>query len=77
MTDEDHRNRLRETRAVFEAATAAVEEARQRHHEAIIDALRADLAPSEVTDLSAYKTHQVRRIGKEAGIPKGVRKKRP
>ena len=60
--------RLRAVGAEFQAVRTTYEANRQRVVEAIIDALRADVPPSEVVALSGYTREGVRKIARAAGI---------
>lgn len=53
----------------FRNAEAALEEARETMHRAIVDALKADAGASETARHSPYDRNHVNRIRRDAGIP--------
>ena len=53
----------------FRAAEAALEEARERVHKAVLRSLRAGVGPSEIERRGPYDRNHVGRIRKAAGIP--------
>ncbi len=61
-------DQLRAAGAEFQAVRASYEASRERVGEAIVEALRAGVTPTEVVRLSGYTREGVRKIARAAGI---------
>jgi hypothetical protein len=68
MDRDEALEQLRAAGAKFQAVRATYEASRERVGEAIVDALRAGVTPTEVVRLSGYTREGVRKIARGAGI---------
>jgi hypothetical protein len=66
---DDLRQSLRRASEQYREADERLERARQALIEAVVEALRADMPPTEVVALSAFSPAHVRVIAREHGIP--------
>lgn len=62
------RENLRAAGAEFQAIRPTYDASRERVGQAVVDALRAGLTPTEATRLSGYTREGVRKIARAAGI---------
>jgi septal ring factor EnvC (AmiA/AmiB activator) len=72
MTDtekDDARTRLKRASAAFTRGEDQQKHRREALAEAIADAFRAGLRPSEIEDIAPYDRNHIGRIRKAAGIP--------
>ncbi|MBX7264782.1 hypothetical protein KIF24_01065 [Micromonospora sp. Llam7] len=65
----DPRQQLAAATRRYRTAEAAQEEARQETISAVIQALRANISPTEVVRLSPFTATYVRRLAREHGVP--------
>ncbi|GGQ67134.1 hypothetical protein [Couchioplanes azureus] len=69
----DARDRLAAATRRYRDSEAAHEEARQQVIEAALEALRANITPTEVEKLSPFTGAYIRRLAREKGIPPAAR----
>ena len=65
----DPRQSLRRASEQYREADERLEQARQALIEAVVEALRANIPPTEVVELSAFSPAHVRVIARRYGLP--------
>ena len=77
MRMEDELEAVKQTARRYTAADKARDKARDEHFTAVLTALRAGKAPTDVSDLSPFTSTHLRQVARDAGIEAPARRRPP